>query len=267
MVSSRRNPRFRTPMKLSGKAAIVTGSATGIGRSTALGLAQRGCNVVINYTRSQAEAEETIRDVQAAGARALLSRCDVSDDRAARAMVASCEREFGRLDVLVNAAGTTHFAPPEDLEAITDEVWDRIFNVNVRGTFLVTRAAAPLLKRSGEGAVVNLASVAGLRPAAQAIPYAASKAAIVNMTVSFARILAPEVRVNAVAPGWMEGRWMKAALGDQYDRLMERRAQRTPLRRVATPEDVAQTILSLVEHNDFVTGQVIVIDGGYTIAS
>lgn len=254
-------------MKLSGKAAIVTGSATGIGRSTALALAQRGCRVVVNYTRSQAEAEATVRDAQAAGARALLARCDVSDDRAVRAMVAACEREFGRLDVLVNAAGTTHFGPPEDLEGMTQEIWDRIFAVNVRGVFSVTRAAAPLLKRSGEGAIVNLASVAGLKPAAQAIPYAASKAAVVNMTVSFARILAPEVRVNAVAPGWMEGRWMQAGLGDDYDRLMARRAQRTPLRRVARPEDVAQAILSLIEQNDFVTGQVLVVDGGYTFVS
>jgi len=252
-------------MRLDGKAAIVTGSATGIGRSTALALAGRGCSVVINYTRSEAEARETVGEVQAAGARALLFRADVSDDAAVRQMVAACEREFGRLDVLVNAAGTTHFAPPEDLEAITQEIWDRIFRVNVHGTFLAIRAARPLLKRSGQGAVVNLASIAGLRPAAQVIPYAASKAAIVNMTVSFARILAPEVRVNAVAPGWMKGRWMEAALGDQYDALMGRRAQRTPLRRVATPQDVAQTILSLIEHNDFVTGQVVVIDGGYSL--
>jgi len=252
-------------MKLSGKAAIVTGSATGIGRSTALALARRGCHVVINYTKSQREAEATVRDVQQAGARALLCRGDVADDQAVRAMVAACEREFGRLDVLVNAAGTTHFGPPDDLEGMTEAIWDRIFAVNVKGIFLVTRAAAPLLRKSGAGAVVNLASVAGLRPAAQALPYAASKAAVINLTQSFARLLAPEVRVNAVAPGWMEGRWMEAALGDQYESLMARRAQRTPLRRVATPEDVAQTILSLIEQNDLVTGQIIVIDGGYTL--
>ncbi|MBI4443418.1 MAG: SDR family oxidoreductase [Acidobacteria bacterium] len=254
-------------MQLNGKAAIVTGSATGIGRSTTLALARRGCHVVINYTRSENEARQTMRDVQATGARALLFRGDVSDDAAVRLMVAGCEQEFGRLDVLVNAAGTTHFAAPEDLEAMTDQVWHRIFNVNVHGTFQATRAAAPLLQRSGQGAVVNLASIAGLRPAGQAIPYAASKAAVVNMTVAFARILAPTVRVNAVAPGWMEGRWMQAALGDKYDSLMQRRAQRTPLQRVATPEDVAQTILSLIEYNDFVTGQVIVVDGGYSLVA
>jgi 3-oxoacyl-[acyl-carrier protein] reductase len=254
-------------MELRGKAALVTGSAAGIGRATALALARRGCHVVINYTRSEAEAEATVREVQALGARALLHRCDVSDDTGVRAMVGACERELGRLDVLVNAAGTTHFAPADDLEAITPEIWDRIFDVNVRGTFSATRAAAPLLKRSGNGAVVNLASIAGLRPAAQVIPYAASKAAIVNMTVSFARILAPEVRVNAVAPGWMEGRWMHNALGADYDRLMERRAQRTPLGRVATPDDVAQTIVGLIADNDFVTGQTVVIDGGYSIVA
>lgn len=254
-------------MDLAGTAALVTGSATGIGRATALALARRGCHVMVNYTRSEAEARATAREVEALGARALLHRADVADDAGARAMVAAAERAFGRLDVLVNAAGTTHFAPSEDLEAITPEIWDRIFDVNVRGTFLVTRAAAPWLKRSGRGAVVNLASIAGLRPAAQVVPYAASKAAIVNMTVSFARLLAPEVRVNAVAPGWMEGRWMRAALGPEYDRLMERRAQRTPLRRVATAGDVAQTIVGLVADNDFVTGQTVVIDGGYSIVA
>jgi len=252
-------------MELRGRAAIVTGSATGIGRSTALELARRGCNVVINYTRSEVEAKETVRDVEAAGAAALLCRCNVSEDAEVRRMVAACAEKFGRLDVLVNAAGVSHFSPPEDLEAITEDVWNRIFRVNVHGTFLATRAAAPLLKRSGQGAVVNVSSIAGVRPAAQAIPYAASKAAVVNMTVSLARILAPEVRVNAVAPGWIRGRWMRAALGDQYDRLMERRAQRTPLGRVATPEDVAQTIVSLIVSNDFVTGQVVVIDGGYSL--
>ena len=254
-------------MDLGGKAALVTGSAVGIGRATALALARAGCHVVINYTRSEAEAKETVRDVEGLGARALLHRCDVSDDGGVRAMVAACESEFGRLDVLVNAAGTTHFAPADDLEAITPEIWNRIFDVNVRGTFLAIRAAAPLLKRSGQGAVVNLASIAGLRPAAQVIPYAASKAAIVNMTVSFARILAPEVRVNAVAPGWMEGRWMQAALGADYDRLMQRRGERTPLHRVATAEDVAQSILGLIASSDFVTGQTVVIDGGYSIVA
>jgi 3-oxoacyl-[acyl-carrier protein] reductase len=252
-------------MKLEGKAALVTGSASGIGRATALALARQGCHVAINYTRSEPEAQATVREAQTLGVRTVLCRCDVSDDTSARAMVAACEREFGRLDVVVNAAGTTHFAPADDLEAITPEMWDRIFDVNVRGTFLVTRAAAPLLRRSGDGAVVNLASIAGLRPAAQVIPYAASKAAVVNMTVAFARILAPQVRVNAVAPGWMQGRWMQAALGDQYDRLMQRRAERTPLARVATPEDVAQTVVSLIAHNDFVTGQTVVIDGGYSL--
>jgi len=254
-------------MELEGKAALVTGSAVGIGRATALALARRGCHVVINYTQSEAEAKASVREVEALGGRALLHRCDVSDDASVRAMVAACEREFGRLDVLVNAAGTTHFAAADDLEAITGEIWDRIFDVNVRGTFQATRAAAPLLRRSGEGAVVNLASIAGLRPAAQVIPYAASKAAIVNMTVSFARILAPEVRVNAVAPGWMEGRWMQAALGADYDRLMQRRAERTPLHRVATAEDVAQSILGLIASSDFVTGQTVVIDGGYSIVA
>jgi 3-oxoacyl-[acyl-carrier protein] reductase len=254
-------------MDVRGKAALVTGSATGIGRATALALARRGCQVAINYTQSQREAEATVREAQGLGVRAFSHRADVSDDESVRALVAACQREFGRLDVLVNAAGTTHFAPAEDLQALTPEIWDRIFAVNVRGTFLATRAAAPLLKCSGAGAVVNLASIAGLRPSAQVVPYAASKAAVVNMTVSLARLLAPEIRVNAVAPGWLEGRWMQAALGADYERLMARRAERTPLGRVATADDVAQTILGLIEANEFVTGQTIVIDGGYSIVA
>ncbi len=254
-------------MDVRGKAALVTGSATGIGRATALALARRGCQVAINYTQSQREAEATVREAQGLGVQAFSHRADVSDDESVRALVAACQREFGRLDVLVNAAGTTHFAPAEDLQALTPEIWDRIFAVNVRGTFLATRAAAPLLKRSGAGAVVNLASIAGLRPSAQVVPYAASKAAVVNMTVSLARLLAPEIRVNAVAPGWLEGRWMQAALGADYERLMARRAERTPLGRVATADDVAQTILGLIEANEFVTGQTIVIDGGYSIVA
>jgi 3-oxoacyl-[acyl-carrier protein] reductase len=254
-------------MDVRGKAALVTGSATGIGRATALALARRGCQVAINYTQSQREAEATVREAQGLGVRAFSHRADVSNDESVRALVAACQREFGRLDVLVNAAGTTHFAPAEDLQALTPEIWDRIFAVNVRGTFLATRAAAPLLKRSGAGAVVNLASIAGLRPSAQVVPYAASKAAVVNMTVSLARLLAPEIRVNAVAPGWLEGRWMQAALGADYERLMARRAERTPLGRVATADDVAQTILGLIEANELVTGQTIVIDGGYSIVA
>jgi 3-oxoacyl-[acyl-carrier protein] reductase len=165
--------------------------------------------------------------------------------------------------VLINNAGTTVPVPPNDLEGLSIEAWDRVFAVNVRGLFQVTRAAAPLLK-AAHGCIVNTASIVGLRPGPQPLPYAASKAAVVNLTKTLALVMAPEVRVNAVAPGWMEGEWMERMLGDNYDGLMQRRARYTPLKRCATPEDVAETMLSLIVSNHFVTGEVIVIDGGFT---
>ena len=179
-------------------------------------------------------------------------------------MLQAVGSEFGRLDALVNNAGTTVSTPPSDLDGLRMEDWDRVFAVNVRGTFQVTRAAVPLLRESPRGAVVNLASIVGLRPGPQPFPYAASKAAIVNLTRTLAGALGPAIRVNAVAPGWMVGDWMEEALGDNYDRLMDRRAKLTPLRRCVTPDEVAETILSLLVSNPFVTGETVVIDGGFS---
>jgi 3-oxoacyl-[acyl-carrier protein] reductase len=219
--------------------------------------------VVINYTRSEAEAKQTVKDVEAAGGKALLHQADVGDDGAVVAMVQAAVDRFGRMDALVNCAGMTIPTPPSELDALQLADWDRVFAVNVRGTFSAIRASAPHLRKT-RGAIVNLASVVGLRPGPQPIPYSASKAAIINMTRTLAGVLGPEVRVNAVAPGWMEGRWMEKALGAQYADLMQRRARRTPLQRVATPDDVAATIVGLIESNPFVSGETIVIDGGYT---
>lgn len=243
-------------------AALVTGAATGIGRAAAVALAAAGFDVAINYSRSEKEAGETAQRAQASGAKTLLVKCDVSDDAGVRQMLADVEREFGRLDALVNNAGTTTTVKPNDFEGLTAEEWDRVFAVNVRGLFQVTRAAAPLLK-AAKGSVVNIASIVGLRPGPQPLPYAASKAAVVSLTKLLALNLAPDVRVNAVAPGWMEGDWMVRMLKDRYEDLMARRAKSTPLRRVATAEDVAEVIVNLITSNRFVNGEVIVIDGGF----
>jgi 3-oxoacyl-[acyl-carrier protein] reductase len=243
--------------------ALITGAATGIGRAAAIALAEASYDVAINYSRSEAAARETAALAQAKGAKTLLFQCDVSDDPAVRKMLAAVEKEFGRLDALVNNAGTTSNVKPSDFEAMTAEEWDRVFAVNVRGMFQVTRAATPLLK-AARGSVVNTASIVGLRPGPQPLPYAASKAAVVSLTKLLALNLAPDVRVNAVAPGWMEGDWMKRMLGDRYDDLMARRAKSTPLRRCATSEDVAEVIVSLITGNRFVNGEIIVIDGGFS---
>ena len=178
-------------------------------------------------------------------------------------MLRAVEERFERLDVLINNAGTTAPWKPNDLESLSLEDWDRVFAVNVRGLFQVTRAALPML-RASKGCVVNTASIVGLRPGPQPLPYAASKAAVVNLTKTLAYNLGPDVRVNAVAPGWMEGDWMQRMLGDKYEDLMGKRAKATPLKRCVTAEDVAQTMMSLIQSNRFVTGEVIVIDGGFS---
>ncbi len=244
--------------------ALVTGAATGIGRSVAIALAKNDYNVVINFSRSEEAAKITARDAEAAGARALLCRCDVSDDACVRAMLVATEKEFGRLDVLINNAGTTVDVEPKNLEGMKVEDWNRVFGVNVLGLFLVTRAAVPLLKTSPIGCIVNTCSIAGLRPSAQPLPYAASKAAVANLTKTLANALGPRIRVNAVAPGWIEGDWMKKTLGENYEGLMARRAKYTPLKRICTADDVAETMLSLIVTNRFVTGEIIIIDGGFS---
>lgn len=246
------------------KKALVTGGATGIGRSAVLALARAGYDVAINYGSSQAAAEETASQARALGAQTLTLQCDVSNDIAVRAMMQSIESTFGRLDALINNAGTTATWRVKDLESLDLDDWDRTFAVNVRGTFQVTRAAVPLLKKGTLPSVVNTASIVGLRPGPQPLPYAASKAAVVNLTKTLAWNLGPEIRVNAVAPGWMEGDWMERMLGEKYDDLMGKRAKSTPLRRCVTADDVAETMLNLLQSNRFVTGEIVVIDGGFT---
>jgi 3-oxoacyl-[acyl-carrier protein] reductase len=247
-------------------AALVTGSATGIGRAAAIALAGAGYDVAVNYSRSADAARQTADACAAHGANCMVIGCDVADDAAVRSMVADIEAAFGRLDVLCNNAGITANAPFKDLDAIDLDEWDRVFAVNVRGIVQVTRACVPML-RTALGCIVNTASIVGLRPGPQPLAYSTSKAGVVALTRTLALALGPEIRVNAVAPGWMEGDWMMRMLGDDYDRLMQRRARMTPLKRCVTAEDVAETILSLVESNRFVSGEVVVVDGGFSASS
>jgi 3-oxoacyl-[acyl-carrier protein] reductase len=252
---------------MSDRKALVTGASTGIGRSAVVALAAAGYDVAINYSSSEAAARETARLAEEKGARTLLVKCDVSDEGGVRAMMKTIEEAFGHLDVLVNNAGTTAPWKPKDLESLDLGDWDRVFAVNVRGLFQVTRAALPLLRKGSNPCIVNTASIVGLRPGPQPLPYAASKAAVVNLTKTLAWNLGPDIRVNAVAPGWMEGDWMQRMLKDKYDDLMGKRAKATPLRRCVTADDVAETMMSLVQSNRFVTGEVIVIDGGFTAST
>ena len=196
--------------------ALVTGASSGIGRAAAVALGSAGFDVVINFSRSEQAAREAAVLTEATGATTLLFQCDVSDDASVRKMVAAAGERFGRLDALVNNAGITTNVKPGDFEGMTAEEWDRVFAVNVRGIFQVTRAAVPLLKAS-RGSIVNTASIVGLRPGPQPLPYAASKAAVVSLTKLLALNLGPDIRVNAVAPGWIEGEWMERMLKDKYE--------------------------------------------------
>jgi 3-oxoacyl-[acyl-carrier protein] reductase len=239
--------------------ALVTGAATGIGRSVALRLAKEGMAVAVNYSRSEAEARETLAGVEAAGARGLLCKANVGDDAAVRAMVEHVRKELGGIDVLVNNAGTTRFIDHADLEAVTDEDWNQILGVNLKGTFYACRAAWPALRERG-GSVVNVTSVAGLGGQGSSIPYAASKAAINTMTKSLARVFAPRVRVNSVAPGPVLTRWLLP-----HTKMIERAVSMTPMRRAATPDDIADVVVFLARGTSLMTGQVVVVDGGLSM--
>jgi 3-oxoacyl-[acyl-carrier protein] reductase len=239
--------------------ALVTGSATGVGRATAVQLAKKGYAILVNYSRSQADAEATVAEVRKVGVPAVLHKASVRDDAAVRAMVQVCLDELGGLDVLVNNAATTHFIDHTNLDALTDEVWDEILGVNLKGAFYCSRAALPAL-RERHGNIVNVTSVAGLGGQGSSIPYAASKAALNCMTKSLARAFGPEVRVNAVAPGPILTRWL-ADHQEHVDRFVEG----APLKRAATPDDIADVVVFLALGTSLMTGQVVVVDGGRTM--
>ena len=254
-------------MDLEGRAAIVTGAGSGVGRATALALAERGCSVLVNYSRSKDAAEAVAADVAARGVKSLPHRCDVADDADCRDMVEAAVSAFGRLDLLVNNAGATVFVPHEKLNDVATKDWEHLLAVNLRGPFQCARAARAPIAAQGGGEIVNVSSVAGLVGMGSSIPYCASKAALNNLTVTLARVLAADkIRVNAVAPGFIDGEWLKAGLGPAYEAVKQAMTERSPLGAVCTPEDVADAILSLITGSDLVTGQVLACEGGMLLS-
>jgi len=246
--------------------AIITGGGTGVGAATSKQLAQLGWSVVVNYSRSQSEAEGTVAEIVAAGGTAMAAQADVADDAACRALVARTLAAYTRVDLLVNCAGTTEFIPFPELDQVTDEVWQRLYQVNVVGPFHCARAVKEAMLASGGGQIINVSSVAAQLGQGSSIPYCCTKAALDNLTVSLARTLAPLIRVNGVAPGFIAGRWTQAGLGDRYDGFVEAYEKTLPLGKVCTPDDIAAGIVSLVTGSQLVTGQTLTVDGGMMIA-
>jgi len=253
-------------MQMLDKVAIVTGGGTGVGRATALALAKLGCSVVVTYSRSRDEADATVGEITALGVRSFAFQGDVADDAACRALVAQTVATLGRIDVLVNCAGTTEFIAFPDLEAVSDETWLRLYHVNVVGAFHCARAVREPMLAAGGGVIINVSSVAAQLAQGSSIPYCCTKAALDNLTVSLARTLAPQIRVNGVAPGFIAGRWTQAGLGPRYDGIKEAYEKTLPLGRVCHPEDIAEGIVSLITGSSLVTGQTLTVDAGMMIA-
>ena len=232
---------------------VVTGSSSGIGRAVADQFASEGAKVIVNSSRSVEEGEMLARSLP----EAVYVQADVSREEDARRLVATALERFGRVDVVVNNAGTTRRVPFADLEGVDEELWQRILGVNLMGPWYLSRAAVPALRET-KGAIVNVGSVAGIIAAGSSLPYAVSKAALHHLTRTLAQAVAPDVRVNAVAPGLVDTPW---TAGWEANEMV---VARTPLGRAATPEDVAGVVLSLAR-TPFTTGQVVVVDGGLTL--
>ena len=232
---------------------VVTGSSSGIGRSVAERFAAGGARVIVNSSRSVEQGETLARSLPGS----VYVQGDVSHEEDARRLVATALERFGRLDVVVNNAGTTRRVPFADLDGADDELWSRILGVNLMGPWYLSRAAASAL-REAKGAIVNVGSVAGIIAGGSSLPYAVSKAALHHLTRTLAQALAPDVRVNAVAPGLVETPWTEG--WEANDAIVAR----TPLGRAATPEDIADVVVSLAR-TPFATGQVVVADGGLTL--
>ena len=249
-------------MKVEGTVSIVTGSSSGVGAATARLLAEKGGDVVINYSRSADAAKQVAEECEALGAQTLLCQADVSQDEDCRRMVQETLSKWGRLDVLVNNAGTTKFVQHGDMDGLSSDDFQHIYGVNVIGPFQMVRAAREAMTAAGDAAIVNVSSIAGVKGVGSSVAYAASKGALVTMTQSLAR----EIRVNAVCPGFIAGEWLAEGMGrETYEASKSFLESNTPLRTTCTPETVAESILNFIEGHSVVTGQHLVLDGGHLL--
>ena len=243
-------------MELLGRTALVTGAAKRVGRAIALAMAGRGMDIVVHYRSSASEARATALAVEGLGRRAVAVQADLAQQEEVEALADRATQAFGKIDVLVNSAALFYRTP---LEKITAQEWNQFLRVNLMGPFLLARRVGLEMRRRGEGKIINVADVAGIAPWADFLPYSVSKGALITLTKGLAKALAPEVQVNAVAPG-------SVLLPEEYgDKERETIIRATPLKRIGDPADVANTVLFLLEGSDFITGQVVVVDGGRSI--
>ena len=242
--------------EFSDQVALVTGSTSGIGEATAKRLVALGAKVMLNSSTSVSEGESLASELEGASYR----QADISSEDECKELVDATIDTFGRLDILVNNAGFTSVIPHADLDGVTEEVFRRIIDVNIFGTWYLSRAAVPALKENGSGNIVNISSIAGLRPVGSSIPYSISKAGVNQMTRLMANVLGPGIRVNAVAPGLVETPWTES-----WDTLHAAVAARSPMKRSATAEDCAEAVLGILR-NTYQTGDVVVVDGGLTLS-
>jgi len=255
-------------MELTNRVALVTGGAGGIGGATVRALANAGiAGVVVNYRKSGKEAEALAVEIEKAGVKALALQADVQSDAQVRSMMQAVANEFGRLDIVVNNAGVTHWVKLADLDGLTDPIWDEILDVNVKGAFRCARAAQKLLE-ANQGMIVNVSSISGvLAPSTiSSLAYGTAKAALIYMTKGLAVAMAPNVRVNCVAPAFTDTPWMSQHFGGDYQRVIATAAAGYPLQRIATSEDIAGAIIGIITGGDFITGQTLLVDGGLSLS-
>jgi 3-oxoacyl-[acyl-carrier protein] reductase len=250
-------------MKLEGAVSIVTGAGTGTGAACAIQLAGKGGCVVVNYSRSEAQARETVKACEAAGGAAIALRGDVASDADCRALAQATLDKWGRIDALINSAGITKYAAATDLEGLSAEDFQRLYAVNTIGPYQMIRACVPAMKKQGAGAVVNISSISGVMGIGSSTAYVASKGALNAMTLALARALAPAIRVNAVCPGMIETRWHKDRFdAEGYAKFKADYEKMVPLGKAASPDDVAGAAVWLLEGADLITGECLLLDSG-----
>jgi len=253
-------------MELEGKVAIVTGASSGVGSALAIKLAAQNVKVMVNYANSRGGAEITVNQIVEAGGQACLFKADVSDDLQCIALVEKTIGEYGHLDILVNNAGTTTYVEHKNLDLLSDAVWQSTLGTNLMGPFYMSRAALPELIKRGGGEIVMTSSIAGLTTNGSSMAYCASKAALNSLTRTLAKATGEHnIRVNAICPGLINGKWASEGWGERWQDVIAFAEAASPLGKVSTPDDIADSIISVITGTDLMTGQIITVDSGFTI--